>query len=163
DESAKSGESDGVLPRLRAFLGTLPPQTCQRILDALEQARLAGESFPAADMIVAELSARVSETKRRPPRIATPQRYAFALIEPFLIDEHLVDKQAGRIERTSVSAIWGWLSRDLAPEEVQKFEEAVTTATAAGDAERARMHAATFHRTIAPIIRAAVSERQDEA
>ena len=84
-------------------------------MDALEHARLAGESFPGADMIAGELVAVISAQRRRPARASNPQRYVFALFEPFLIDEPIADKQAGRIERASLAPIWLWLLRDLAP------------------------------------------------
>ena len=54
DASANTDATTGVAERLRAFLRTLPKETCGKILEALERAALAGESFPAAGMITAE-------------------------------------------------------------------------------------------------------------
>src|SRR5215204_2958556 len=138
DASANMDATTGVAERLRAFLRTLPKETCGKILDALERAALAGESFPAAGMITAELTSILSAQRRRGPRVANPQRHFFAILEPFLIEETLPEKRTARIERASLSAIWSWLSRDLAPAEVARYERAVVDAILGQDAEKAR-------------------------
>jgi hypothetical protein len=163
DDSADSQSSGSVATRLRDFLRTLPPETCIRIMEALERAKLAGESFPGADLIAAELGAIVSAQRRRKPRGPSPQRYFFALFEPFLVDEHLPDKQAGRIERASLVPIWNWLARDLVPGEIAAFNEAMVVAILANDVETARAHTARLHKTLAPILKTAVAAREDEA
>ena len=69
--SAKSEDGGAASRRLREFLRSLPVDTCIRIMEALEQAKIAGESFPGADMISAELVAVVSAQRRRAPRTTT--------------------------------------------------------------------------------------------
>jgi hypothetical protein len=163
DDSADSQVSGRVATRLRDFLRGLPAETCIRIMEALERAKLAGESFPGADLIAAELGAIVSAQRRRKPRGPSPQRYFFALFEPFLVDEHLPDKQAARIERASLQPIWNWLARDLVPEDIAAFEQEVTAAILAKDIETARAHTARFQKMLAPILKAALAAQGDEA
>jgi hypothetical protein len=163
DASANTDATTGVAERLRAFLRTLPKETCGKILEALERAALAGESFPAAGMITAELTSILSAQRRKGPRVANPQRHFFAILEPFLIEETLPEKRIARIERASLSAIWSWLSRDLAPAEVAKYERGVVDAILGQDAEKARGLTVKFQKAIIPSIRAALGAGADEA
>jgi hypothetical protein len=163
DDSADNPLSGSVATRLRDFLRALPTPTCIRIMEALEHAKLAGESFPGADLIAAELGAIVSSQRRRRPRGTSPQRYFFALFEPFLIDEQVSDKQIGRIERASLPAIWNWLARDLAPAEIAAYDEAMVTAILGEDGEKARAHTARLLKVLTPVLKAAVAMRGDEA
>jgi hypothetical protein len=153
----------GIAERLGAFLRTLPIATCIKILDALERAALAGDRVPGADLIASELAAIISSRRRRRPRASSPQRQFFALLEPFLIDESLGEKHLARIERASLPPIWTWLARDLAPDAMAAYERDVVDAVIGAEPETARSLAARIHKTLVPMIRAAVRTPGDEA
>ena len=119
---AKMDATAGLAERLRAFLRTLPRETCAKVLEAMERATLAGETFPAADIITSELTAILSSYRRRSPRVANPQRHFYALLEPFLVDETLPEKRSARIERGSLTPIWSWLARYLVPTERSAYQ-----------------------------------------
>ena len=112
-----------VYTRLRGLLSSLPPETCAKIMAALEQANSAGESFPGAEMIRAELAAVIASRPSPARRTAVLQRQFFMPVEPFLIDETLPEKRVARIERSSLTPLWNWLSRDAVPSEIAAYEQ----------------------------------------
>lgn len=162
EATANDSAASPVAERLREFLRSLPPETCVRILDALHRASAAGESFAGAELISTELATVIQAHRRRPPRAGNPQRYFFALIEPFLIDEALADKCPARIERASLPPLWTWLARDLVPDQVATYERAVLDALALQDADKARALASRFQKAVTPVIKAALAGKEDD-
>jgi len=119
--------SDGLrVERLRDYLRELKPEARALLMAELDRARLRGEEVPAADLILQELRRTAPANAEPPPRIGDPARLFFAFFEPFLVDERTNRKHAGRIARTSLDAIWRWISRDLIPAEAKSYSEQVT-------------------------------------
>ncbi|MFL5266558.1 MAG: hypothetical protein ACJ8AH_08180, partial [Stellaceae bacterium] len=113
---------DLPLDKLRTYLRELKPEARALLLAEVERAQLRGHRVPAADFLLEELrrdvrGGRAETASELADRIGTPARMFFAPLEPFLIDDAPEQLHRGRIIRTSLEAVWVWLSRDLMPSE----------------------------------------------
>ena len=130
--------SNGLrIERLRDYLRELKPEARALLMVELDRARLRGEEVPAADLILQELRRTAPAKADPPPRIGDPARLFFMVFEPFLVDERTNRKHAGRIARTSLDAIWQWISRDLIPAEAKRYSDEVTRLLLGGEAAAA--------------------------
>jgi hypothetical protein len=102
---------------LRGYLRQLTPQTRARLLAELERLRQNGESFPGAEMIVAELSADARPEQRPDAQPADKLdhagRHFFRALDPYLTNRPPERANDGQIARASLQPIWNWISRDL--------------------------------------------------
>jgi hypothetical protein len=114
----------GAVPveRLRQYLRGLPPPARALLITELERALLRGEDIPGGDMLLQEVRTAVRESGERAPRIGQPARLFFRPLEPFLVDTVSMRKQQGRIARTVLEPFWGWICRDLMPEEARAYD-----------------------------------------
>ncbi|WP_439573541.1 hypothetical protein [Phreatobacter sp.] len=134
------------LERLRTYLGALPDTAKTMLVREIENARRRGEDVPGGDLIIAAIRGPAPEpqlaSRPRPPanaeeiarREAAGARALFRPLEPFLIDEVVETRVAGRIARASLAPVWTWLARDLLPADAAAFAEA---ADEAGDDDTA--------------------------
>src|SRR5437764_15436228 len=104
--------------RLRGFLHTLPAEACARIVEAIESETFLGMRSKGSDLIMRAVVSVMAGRRQKVPRIGNAKRYFFADLDPFLINEQLPRKWAGRIARSSIYPIWEWLCRDLVPKEM---------------------------------------------
>jgi len=117
--------------RLRHYLRQLPPQSQALLMREFERAIKRGEDTEVATLVLAQLRelVRDSETETQTEQLARP---LFEPLEPFLVGGHL-SARAGQIRRPSLMAVWRWLARDGAPEEVGQYRDAL--AASCGGAE----------------------------
>lgn len=123
------GKSYSVQGKVRSYLEGLTPKARDMLLRGLEVARNEGSLDEKMALILD--AARIKPDVPTEPKIRlnTFQREYFALLDLFLIDEHLPRRQTGRIERSSLNNIWTWIKRDVAPEQAA----AVGSKIASGD------------------------------
>jgi hypothetical protein len=142
-----------TIEKLRNYLEGLTPEARAIFLEKLEREATGGDG--AATVLLqkvredlrASTPAKAAATPPRaeaPPRILSPQQLFFAPVEPFLIEEAAAVKSRGCVPRTSLDAIWTWLSRDLLPADAKAFSDAVTAAFKAGDEAAALKLAKSF-------------------
>jgi hypothetical protein len=131
-----SGGSSPV-ERLRQYLREISPQARALLLRELERGALSGEKLPGLDLILDELRKEQRASNHTSERFDAPDRRFFLPIEPFLVDEEIPERIAGRIARSSLPRIWTWLERDLLPAETQVLLRDTRAALTAGDSAKA--------------------------
>jgi flagellin-specific chaperone FliS len=129
-----------LLSKLREYLAGLSPEARQLLLRSVEGARAKGEETPVNEIIMSALRDLLRNTEEEIERIPTPERAFFLPLDPFVIPEQLKDKEQARITRASLRPIWIWLTRDLAPENMDA--ELAELRSAAADQDRERLMAA---------------------
>jgi hypothetical protein len=131
-----SGGSSPV-ERLRQYLREISPQARALLLRELERGALSGEKLPGLDLILDELRKEQRASNHTSERFDAPDRRFFLPIEPFLVDEEIPERIAGRVARSSLPRIWTWLERDLLPAETQVLLRDTRAALTAGDSAKA--------------------------
>jgi hypothetical protein len=130
--------------RLKQYLRELKPQARALLAAELERALLRGDAPPGASFILEELRGHARDAGRKPPRLGNPQRLFFAPLEPFLVDDAPGRKHRGRISRACLDPIWGFISRDLMPQEAKAYAEQVNLLLAANEKTGAEQIARAF-------------------
>ncbi len=107
--------------RLRDYLAQLPPQAQALLMREFERTIERGEDTAVATFVLGELRKVVrGSDEDTAPRTEDPARALFQPLEPFLIEGN-ASVRPGQIRRTSLLAIWQWLQRDGAPEDMRAF------------------------------------------
>ncbi len=93
--------SGGTSPaeRLQRYLREISPEARALLLRELDRGALAGEQFPGLELILDELRAEQRAAGQTHERLDAPDRRFFLPIEPFLVDEEIPERIAGRIAR----------------------------------------------------------------
>jgi hypothetical protein len=132
--------------KLRQYLRELKPEARALLASELEKAQLRGENPPGASLILEQLRADARENAQRPmpQRLGNPQRLFFAPLEPFLVDDSPERKHRGRISRSCLDPIWGWISRDLVPQEAKGYADQVSRLLANNEQKGAEQVARAF-------------------
>ena len=157
--------ASGALPveRLRQYLRELPSGARALLIAELERAVLRGDEVPGGDMLLQELRGVVRAAGERIPRIGNPARLFFRPIDPFLTDARADRKLQGRIARTVLEPLWGWISRELMPAEAQVFEDEINRAVAVDDTVRQDTLTGAFQDKAADRLRSAhAAARSDD-
>ncbi len=143
--------------RLRQFLRELNPGTRALLIAELERGVLSGEEMPGAELVLEELRRSTREGGRQLPRVGNLARMFFQPLEPFLVDDTADHKHCGRIARVSLTPIWEWISRDLAPGEAKAASEDIARAIATDDTAGAEQIARRFQDRAAERMQAALN------
>src|SRR5438477_543294 len=125
--------ADAAKERLRDYLRELKPQARALLAAELERAQLRGESPPGASFILEALRSETRKEGPKLPRVGNLQRLFFAPLEPLLVDDTPDRKHRGRISRACLEPIWGWICRDLMPQEAKKYADQVQLLLAANE------------------------------
>ncbi|MEP3280146.1 MAG: hypothetical protein ABJO38_27285, partial [Stappiaceae bacterium] len=128
------GKTYSVQGKVRSYLEGLTPKARDMLLRGLETARDEGALDEKMALILDAARIKADVPAEPKIRLNTFQREYFALLDPFLIDEHLPRRQSARIERSSLNLIWTWIIRDVAPELAAEVGGKVTAGTVS-DAE----------------------------
>jgi hypothetical protein len=133
-----------ITDRLQEFLQRLTAPTRSNLLTELERLELCGAEIPGSATVMEKLRAEFRPNGESRQRGPTPARYFFAPLEPFLTDGAPEHANTGRIQRGSLSAIWGWISRDLLPTMARDYTSQMTELIAADRQREAQRAASTF-------------------
>lgn len=115
---------------LRNLLASLPPEKATRLANAVERSRLTGETGLPAPLILEGLRPTLRKvTTRRTP---TAQRLFCEAFSDFLVDARDF-KQAGRISRSTIPALWQWLLREGLRDRLALHETGIAAAVLARD------------------------------
>jgi len=87
-------------------------------------------------------------------RLDDSAQLLFKPLEPFLVDDRGDRKHPGRVARTSLEALWGWVQRDLLPEDARALAADVNEAMLAGDRARTERLTRVFQDRVAAAIEA---------
>src|SRR5256714_6132406 len=136
--------ADAANERLREYLRELRPQARALLAAELERAQTCGEGPPGASVILEALRSDVRREDRKFPSIGHPQRLFFAPLEPFLVDDAPECKHRGRISRACLEPIWGWICRDLMPQEAKTYADQVRLLLTANEKNGAEQVARGF-------------------
>ena len=116
------------------YLGQLPQQSQALLMREFERAIERGQDVAVATLVLQQLrmvvrapDEEVEEETQAPPPARTEDvaRILFQPLEPFLVDGN-VPMRPGQIRRTSLMAVWQWLIRDGAPDQVYEFEKSLS-------------------------------------
>jgi hypothetical protein len=118
--------------RLKTYLRELKPEVRAMLVAEVERGLERGQDIPGSDLILAELRSGIRGAGRSFTRPGDPGRLFFAPLDPFLVDQFFDRALPGRFERSSLTPLWNWISRDLAPERAQAFAEELAPFLAAG-------------------------------
>jgi hypothetical protein len=130
-----------TVDRLREFLRGLTPEVRSKLIAELERALVRGESDAALNLVLKELRALFRESRDPAPRYGNAARIFFKPLEPFIVDDAASRRHPGRINRSSLSPLWNFVSRDLLPEQAEEFSEIAGAALLAGDEAKADLAA----------------------
>src|SRR3990167_9412247 len=108
-----------TIERLRQFLRELSPQARALLTGEFERSLLRGDEDAGADLVLQELRRIAREQREGGPRVGHGPRLFFKPLEPFLVDDISEHHHPGRIARASLEPLWGWISRDLLPDETE--------------------------------------------
>ncbi|MBI3698858.1 MAG: hypothetical protein HY242_00245 [Afipia sp.] len=126
--------SQPTIDRLRNYLGQLPPKAQALLMREFERSIERGEDVAVANFVIEQLRSIVrAPSEDATPRTADPMRLLFRPLEPFLV-ENTPNIRPGQIRRSSLAPVWLWLVREGAPEDIRKFEAALTHPANAPDA-----------------------------
>ncbi|MFT3809247.1 MAG: hypothetical protein QM698_04965 [Micropepsaceae bacterium] len=142
------------LQRLDGFLGGVSPTLALQLARAVEIDRLRGGALPH-DQILTALRPRLREAARRLDRTLTPRRLVCSAFEDLLVDARL-RKQRGRVLRSSIDAVWQWLTRTLAPVACEQALDAIREKLLNGGPDFAGAEVDMFQRVAAEAILRAV-------
>lgn len=117
---------EGRSKKLQALLGALPPNMRATLQRMIAEARKAGMNDPTFDLLAEFLGEPVENAATEAP-IADALSVFKQALTPFLIDEMLSRKVAGRIFVETLEPIWAWLSSDIAKSIVATFDEQRTS------------------------------------
>lgn len=95
--------------RLKEALPELPPDARKIIVRRLEQKKARAADNQDFDEVLELIRKHDLEKNSFPKRIPTPARLFFNGLEPFLWDLPDIFKQRGRIPRSALTPVWGWL------------------------------------------------------
>lgn len=138
---------------LKQFLASLPADKASKLALAVERARLAGERSLPANLILDGLRPTLKRLGLR--RSPTPQRLFCEPFADFLVEAREY-KQAGRIARSTISALWQWLGREGLRSVLTDFEHQITRSVLARDTRREAELVHMLQAEVATIIHAAV-------
>ena len=108
---------------LKQFLASLPGDKAATLALAVERDRLQGKPGMPADLILGGLRPVLRTTSAR--RVPIPQRLVCEPFADFLINDPRDFKQAGRISRSSIRALWRWLAKDGLRVTLAEFESQI--------------------------------------
>lgn len=145
--------------RLRAFLRDLDPEARTRLVTKLERSALHGTEVPGASLILAELRPSLRRATPPPARIGNPARLFFRPLEPFLM-ERGARVRAQYIERSSLDALWSWITTTLLPVSAKSYRERVVASLTAEDDAAARQVTRAFQDEAAQAIGATLEALQ---
>src|ERR1700733_3715267 len=135
--------------RIQDFLQRLTPPVRSNLLNELERLELAGTEIPGAAPVVEKLRAEFRGGGQSQPRLAHPQRFFFAPLDPLLVDGAPEHANSGRVQRGSLAALWEWISRDLLPTMARDYATQITDLVAVDKQKEARQAATVFQTKVA--------------
>jgi hypothetical protein len=138
-----------TIERLQEYLRELSPQARMLLIGEFERSLLRGDDLASADLILQELRRLAREQREGKPRIDQSARLFFKPFEPFLVNDQGQHRHPGRIARSSLQALWTWVSRDIAPDDAKTMNEQVNAALAVGDTEKAEYFIRQFQDQVA--------------
>src|SRR5437868_1633002 len=136
--------ADAANERLREYLRELKPEARALLAAELERAQTRGDGPPGASLILEALRSEARRKDPKLPNIGHPQRLFFAPLEPFLVDDAPERKHRGRIPRACLEPIWGWICRDLMPQEAKTYADQVRLLLTANEKNGAEQVARAF-------------------
>jgi hypothetical protein len=147
--------------RLRGYLRQLPPATRALLIAELERALLRGDEVPGGDLLLREVRSAVRDSGQPTARIDHAARSFFRPLGPFLVDDDPSRKHQGRIARTSLSTLWEWISRDVLPQEAERYSREISLRPAS-DAELSNELSRSFQDQVAERLRAMLARVQSD-
>ena len=113
-----SGEQ--LKEKLCLYLSTLSESAQKLLLRGLEQAKNAGTTDAASELILAALREVLKDDEPDIPLEGYAEQAFFATCKPFLGDVDYLEKEEARISPASLDAIWKWIKRDIASKDQQE-------------------------------------------
>ncbi len=144
--------------KLTGYLAELSEEEMHKLTTAVELKRLKGEEDPAQDLIMDSLRPVLAQSMSTPPRLMTPMRLFCFAFEDMLYPIDVSEKEPGRIMRSSLMPIWGWLSDDLLPDVFATLEEKIKEAILAGDRDATERSVADLREKAAQAMREAMAD-----
>jgi hypothetical protein len=128
---------------LQAFLGGLPGNLASRLAKAVEVDRLTDGATLPHELILEGLRPVLSRgaTHERTP---TPLRLFCRPFEDVLSSAPRLEKQTGRIARTSIMPVWDWVTMKLMPKESRDYVSEIKALLVTFRADEARARAIEF-------------------
>ncbi|MDE2134284.1 MAG: hypothetical protein KGJ49_06755 [Alphaproteobacteria bacterium] len=147
---------------LKSFLGSLPETVAARLAKAVEIDRLM-ESNSLPHELILEGLRPVLRGADRHERTPTPLRLFCRPFEDLLFNGARKEKQKGRIARSSVAAVWQWLSQSVAPAETKAYRDQIKDLVLAYKLEEAFECAGAFWPVAGEGLRAALAREPKAA
>ncbi|WP_417684613.1 hypothetical protein [Roseibium sp.] len=120
-------ETKIVTSKIRNYLQELSPRAVESLVRNLEKAREDGTADDHVELILAaslDLLRKTGSFPEEMPRGLVRrnqvQRKFFTPLDEFLINEHLPQKQEGRVERVILNRVWTWIGRDVLASDVKR-------------------------------------------
>jgi flagellin-specific chaperone FliS len=130
--------------RIREYLRQLTPQARSSLLIELERLEACGTEVPGAASLLENLRAEFRESGKTHHRVANASRHFFHPVEALLVDGAPEHENSGHILRSSLSAIWEWITQDVLRTTAEKYVEQMRPLIASGNQTEMRKAAAAF-------------------
>lgn len=153
--------------KLREYLRVLKPEARALLIAKLERGLLRGEGIPGTEVVLEELRntppvAGKTLDAVKPERLGNPMRLFFSPVEPFLVDDAPQYTHHGRLARSTLTALWEWICRDLAPQEAKTYAAEATRLLLGDEEAKAEALARAFQDRVVQMIQAALAAAQTD-
>lgn len=108
---------------LQNYLQGMSVQARRSLLAELERLDLCGSGLNDSEELLAGLRAEFRDKGQSHGRVGNPSRYFFEPLAPLLIDGAPEHANTGRIQRSSLAAIWDWISQHLLPAMARDYDD----------------------------------------
>jgi len=149
---------DDKLLQIKRYLGHIPLEVRQKLMAAIEQRKVVGETLPEFDFILNCLRELSTDKDDMVDRMVSPMRLFFGFLDPFLTDRISKKKHPGVIPRSVLEPVWLWINRDLMPGEMPALVDDIKDNLLAGKSAEVDVALARAKAMLAPALREKLAE-----
>lgn len=127
--TAQNSGSTAIQKKIQSYLEALSPGAREMLVRGIESAKVQGDGDANLEMIL-EVARAADRPRHSQPQVeAAFKEEFFKPLQPFVVTETLSVRQEGRINVSSIDAIWIWLKRDVARDAISAAMEAIAASS----------------------------------
>ncbi len=147
--------------RLVRFFENLHPAAAAKLVKTIEQGRQGEQNDPVFEIILKHARTVLRDSETHIEHKPTASRKFCEPFEDMLTGMSASEKQAGRINRNSVSPVWNWLNTRLMPEELPQLATKLEQSLERGNTEDAGKLLGIFYQKISQALEQAIAAVDD--
>jgi len=127
--TAQNSGSPAIQKKLQSYLEALSPGAREMLVRGIESAKIQGDKDENLELIL-EVARAADRPRHSQAEVeAVFKAEFFKPLQPFLVRETLSQRQDGRINQSSIDAIWIWLKRDVARDAIGAAMQAIAASS----------------------------------